>query len=221
MKTTFIQCDQRSLDWFAARLGRLTGSRAEDAMKFLKSGLPAKARTDYRDELIAERITGQSDDEDPYISKAMQRGIDLEAAAFDAYEISTGLAVYRSGFLSCDEVMAGASLDGHISDGKSIEGIIEIKALNSRNHLNILREGAIPEDKLPQLTHNLWVSGAAWVDFVSFDDRFPKPAQLFVRRLHAKDVDLRAYELAALKFLAEVQLEHQAIVKAYGLQEAA
>jgi hypothetical protein len=34
----------------------------------------------------------------------------------------------------------------------------------------------VPSDYLGQITHNLWITGAQWCDFVSFDDRFPPAA---------------------------------------------
>ena len=57
------------------------------------------------------------------------------------------------------------------------------------------------------MTHNLWVTGAQWCDFVSFDPRFPEHLQLFVVRVARKDVDLKGYEAKALAFLAEVDAE--------------
>jgi YqaJ-like viral recombinase domain len=218
MRTNFVVCDQRSLDWYRARLGRLTGSRAKDAFKTLKGGGISKARSDYIIELLAERITGSCDDEDPYVSKAMQRGIDLETKAYSAYEARTGYFLHRSGFLSCDDVMAGASLDGHVRgvgarEGSQIEGIIEIKALNSCNHLSIIRSGTIPDEYVPQLTHNLWISGAQWCDFISFDDRFPPRLQLYIRRLTAAELNLKQYGAAVSLFLAEVEVEHKSIME--------
>lgn len=208
MKFEVLQCQQRSGDWFAARLGRLTGSRAIDMLAKLKSGAPAKARQDLLDDLVCERLTGVNADADQFVSRAMQRGIELEATALAEYEIATGEVVNTSGFLQAVELQVGASLDGHI-DG--FKGIVELKVPGSVTHLNYLRGDVIPKEYLPQLTHNLWVSGAQWVDFVSFDDRFPKSLQLFCRRLHAKDAGLPAYEAEALTFLAELELAERAI----------
>jgi hypothetical protein len=60
---------------------------------------------------------------------------------------------------------------------------------------------------LPQITHNLWVTGAAWCDFLSFDDRFPPALQTMLVRVNRDEIDLGAYEKLALAFLAEVQAE--------------
>jgi len=87
----------------------------------IKSG-EAAARRDYRMQLVCERLTGQLQ-EDGFINAAMQRGIDLEPAAFAAYESLTGDMAQRSGFLSHNVHQAGCSLDGHVGD---FEGIVEI-----------------------------------------------------------------------------------------------
>lgn len=211
MKFTVMDCEQRSADWFEARLGRLTGSRAADMLAVLKSGKgEAAARRRYRMDLVAERLTGRSADEDQFVSKDMQRGIDLEAAAFAEYEAITGEMVSRCGFVASDELMTGTSLDGYV--GK-MEGVIELKCLKSVNHLECLRELEIPEEYMPQITHHLWVTGAKWCDFVSFDDRFPPGLRIFIKRVEASEVDLKHYENSALTFLAEVQLEERAVLQ--------
>jgi hypothetical protein len=117
-----IDAPQRSPEWFAARLGRLTGSRAADMLATIKSG-EAAARRDLRMQLVCERLTGQSQEE-PFVNAAMQRGIDCEPLAFAAYEAQTGQVVNRTGFLAHTGYMVGCSLDGHVGD---FEGLVECK----------------------------------------------------------------------------------------------
>lgn len=201
-----IDAPQRSEAWFAARLGRVTGSRAADVLATIKSG-EAAARRDYRMELVTERLTGASA-EDVYLNADMQRGIDLEPQAFAHYEALTGRLADRSGFLAHRELMAGCSLDGHVGD---FEGIVEIKCPRSASHLAILKAGTPPAKYLPQIRHNLWITGAAWCDFVSFDPRWPEQYRMVVARVLAGDADLPAYEAEVRRFLAEVDLEVAAL----------
>jgi putative phage-type endonuclease len=199
--------EQRSPEWFHARAGRLTGSRAADMLATIKSG-EAAARRDYRMQLVCERLTGQPQ-EDGFINAAMQRGIDLEPAAFAAYEALTGSVAVRTGFLAHASHLAGCSLDGHV-DG--FTGIVEIKCPKSATHLKYWRgKSEAPSDYLPQITHNLWITGAQWCDFLSYDDRFPAELQTFLVRVKASDLDITAYEAAALRFLAEVETDVNAI----------
>lgn len=206
MNFTIHDAEQRSPEWFAARAGRLTGSRAADMLATIKSG-EAAARSDYRTQLVCERLTGQPQ-EDGFVNAAMLRGIELEPAAFAAYEALTGNVAVRSGFLAHTSLMAGCSLDGHV-DG--FAGIVEIKCPKSATHLKYLRDGGVPKDYLPQITHNLFITGAQWCDFLSFDDRFPADLQTFLVRVQRADVDMDAYEKSALAFLAEVDNEVNAL----------
>jgi hypothetical protein len=199
---TIIDAPQRSPEWFSARLGCATASRARNIVATIKSGEAAERR-DYRMELVLQVLTGQPAD-DSYTSPEMQRGTDLEPEGFAAYEMQTGRMARTVGFLRHTEHMAGASPDGVIGD---FDGLLELKCPKSATHLKYLRAGGIPSDYLPQLTHQLWISGAPWVDFVSYDPRFPESMQLFLARLHAHDAPIEDYEKRALAFLAEVDAE--------------
>lgn len=212
---TIVDAPQRSPEWFAARLGRVTGSRAADVLASIKTG-EAAARRDYRMELVTERLTGESA-EDTYVTSEMQRGIDLEPRAFALYAGITGQIVESSGFLAHRNCMAGCSLDGHVGD---FAGIIEIKCPKSATHLANLRAPGVPPRYVPQITHNLWISGAEWCDFVSFDPRFPQHLQIHIMRLCRADVDLAGYEAKVRAFLSEVDLEVSALQGLGVLQEA-
>lgn len=207
MNFTEVIAEQRSVLWFQSRCGLLTGSRASDMLATIKSG-EAAARRDYRVQLVTERLTGRPQD-DGFINAAMQHGIDMEPAAFAAYESLTGSVAMRTGFLRHTQFGAGCSLDGHVDN---FAGIVEIKCPKSATHLGYWRgKGEAPANYLPQITHNLWITGAQWCDFLSFDDRFPEELQTFLVRVTRADVDIEAYEKKALAFLAEVDAEVLAI----------
>jgi predicted phage-related endonuclease len=196
--------NQRSPAWFSLRAGRLTGSSAGDMLATLKSKGEAAARRDLRMRLVCERLTGASQEDVP-ITAAMQRGIDKEADALAAYMALTGLEVRKTGFIAHDSLMAGCSVDGDVDN---FSGIIEIKCPKSATHLGYLRSGDVPAAYIPQMTHNAWITGAQWCDFVSFDDRFPPELSLYVVRWTPY---LPAYEEMALAFLAEVDAEVAAV----------
>jgi YqaJ-like viral recombinase domain len=209
---TIIDCEQRSDAWYAARAGRLTGSVACDAMKTIKSGAFSAARKHLRMCLALERITGRPQ-ESGFISKAMQNGIDKEPMALARYEAESGEILERPGFLRHTELLAGCSLDAAIISGGRIVGIVEGKAPESATHFEYLRTRAIPEEYQWQCIHGLWISGADWCDFCSFDDRFPEDLQYLCVRIERDEKAIRAYEIAALRFLAEVAEEVEAINK--------
>ena len=107
----------------------------------------------------------------------------------------------ETGFLSHDTELAGCSLDGDIDE---FTGILEIKCPKSATHIEYLRGGKLPSKYAPQVTHNLWVTGAEWCDFVSYDPRLPSGLDFFIVRVLASDLDLDGYEEKAIAFLAEV-----------------
>lgn len=197
-----VTADQRSPEWFAARCGRVTASRACDVLAKIKSG-EAAARRNYRVQLVAERLTGQPQD-DGFVSAAMQRGTDLEPQARTAYELLTGQLVKECGFLQHATLPIGASPDGVMGD---FDGLLELKCPNPATHVGYLKAGVVPSDYLPQLTHQLLVSGAAYVDFMSYAPNFPEALQTFLVRLKREDVDLAGYEAAVRAFLREVEDE--------------
>jgi predicted phage-related endonuclease len=201
-KFTIVNAEQRSPAWFLARAGRLTGSRASDMLATIKSG-EAAVRRDLRTQLVVERLTGQPQ-EDVFVNAAMQWGIDHEADAFAAYEAQTGNLCRRTGFLTHTSLMVGCSLDGDVDD---FAGIVEIKCPKSATHYGYVKAKELPATHRPQILHNLWVTGADWCDFVSYDPRMPEHIQLVVIRVPRVEIDVLAYAKTAEKFLEEVDAE--------------
>jgi hypothetical protein len=203
---TVIDVPQRSAEWYAARLGRLTGSCAADMLATVKSG-EAAGRRNLRVRLVLERLTGQSQESD-FVSVDMQNGIDREAEAFAYYEAVTGHVVQRVGFLQHNALMAGCSPDGILG---AFEGHVSIKCPKPATHLDLLKSRKVPTEYLRQITHECWISGAGYVDFLSYQPQFPGGLASCLVRVERKDLDLGAYEKCALAFLAEVDRELEAI----------
>jgi putative phage-type endonuclease len=205
---TVIDCEQRSPEWFAARAGRLTGSAAADMMRTTKSGVSA-SRKHLRMRLALERITGQPQ-ERAFTTAAVERGREKEPLAASRYEAETGCILEPLGFLSMGPIMAGCSLDSFIHGRR---GIVEIKCPESATHYEYLKSREIPSDYRWQCIHNLWVTGAEFADFISFDDRFPDDLQYLCVRLDRKEREIEAYDAEVSKFLAEVAVEVSEINK--------
>jgi YqaJ-like viral recombinase domain len=205
MNFAIIDAEQRSEMWRAARAGRATGSRACDILSRIKTG-EAAARRDYRIQLAIEQITKTPMEDDGWLSKDVQRGIDLEPAALSAYEVYQGNLIRKTGFLQMNGVMAGCSIDGDVNN---FEGIVEFKCPKSATHVSYLRTREIPRDYMAQITHNLWVTGAQWCDWVSFDDRLPEDLglQFLCIRVKRDEAAIRTYEADVNRFLAEVKIE--------------
>lgn len=198
--------DQRSEAWHALRAGKLTASCAGDMMARIKSG-EAAARRDLRTRIVCERLTGLPQ-EDAYLSRDMQRGIETEAEALAEYEIRADAIVQRVGFLTHPELPVGYSPDGVIGD---YDGLLELKCPRAANHLKYLRGRELPVDYRYQVTHALWLTGARYCDFVSYCAQFPEPLRLFRVRVLPKAEELDSYEVMLRAFLAEVEREVEAV----------
>lgn len=205
---TVIDADQRSAAWRAARCGRLTASRAKDILAKIKSNTgESAARRDYRLQLATERVTKEPQDND-FVNADMQRGIELESAAFAAYEAVTGQLLDRCGFVAHNELLIGCSPDGVVED---FTGVVELKVPRSATHLRYLRSGGVPAEHAAQITHTLWVTGAEYCDFLSYDPRFPTPLQTYYVRVLRNEAALAAYATQAMTFLDEVAQEVEAV----------
>jgi len=200
---TIINAEQRSPEWYAARVGRLTGSVAADMLAKPKSGGGESAsRRNLRAKLVLERVTGRTQ-ENGFVSSDMQRGIDLEADAFGEFEALTGAILHRSGFLQFGDDF-GCSLDAHLDD---FEELVSIKCPNDANHLAyVLGEKRIPKDYIEQCRHELWVTGAKRHHFMSYNPNFPPKLRVFYVTMERAEFNFEEYEAAALKFMSEVHL---------------
>ena len=189
--------EQRSDEWFAARLGSATASRMNDAL----AGPDTAARRTYLIQLVTERLTGQQ--QESFSSAAMQRGTDLEPVARMAYETKHGFVDKAEFYKHPSIEWFGASPDGLVGD----DGLVEIKCPNSTTHVDYLLSGKPPTKYLKQMLAQLACTGRKWVDFVSFDDRLPEHLQLFVVRFEPKPEEIAKLEEGVIKFLTDVQKE--------------
>lgn len=170
--------EQRTDEWFAKRAGAFTASRMGDLMARTKSG-PAASRKNMITTLAIERLTGKC--VETFTNSAMQRGIDMEPEALDAYAFEMGVAVESAAFLDHPDLpRVGCSPDGLIGD----DGMVEIKCPAAMGkHLDALRTGAHAKEYRWQLQHQLFVSGREWVDAVSYHPDFPRGLQLAIKRI--------------------------------------
>lgn len=200
---TIVDVAQGSPEWFAARLGRLTGSVAGNMLAKLANGKPAAGRYNLLLRLVLENLTGKPQ-APTFQSGPMLVGTEREPLARFAYEAMTGEVVTETGFLTHPTLMAGASLDGHIGDfGK----LLSIKCRQPAAHYECLRTNKIQADALAQIRHELWLTGAEEHDYFSWNPDFPEHMQCHLITVKRADADIAAYDVEARKFLEEVDRE--------------
>ena len=199
---TLHHCEQRSPEWIALRLGRVTASKAHLLSARNKNGGEPAPRRDYRTQFALERVTHVSQERD-FQARDTDRGRRYEPEAIRAYEAHTGRIAMPIGFVSHDDLMSGCSPDGFVDDGG-----IDVKCPRPANHFANLRcRGALPPDYLPQLQHSCWITGASWWDLVSYCPQMPEGARLYIARYHRVEQDMNAHELAVRFFLDEIEAE--------------
>lgn len=190
--------EQRTDDWFSARIGKVTASRAADVMARTKTGYGA-SRANYMAELICERLTG--DRAEGFTNAAMAWGTATEPQARVAYSFLTDCEVEEVGFIDHPSIpMFGASPDGLVGS----LGLVEIKCPSTATHIDTLMSETIPEKYRLQMHVQMMCTGRDWCDFASFDPRLPTDLQLWVSRVHRDAETVAMIEAEVSTFLAEL-----------------
>ena len=189
---------QGTAAWMQARTGMVTCSRLNDVLATLKNGEPAKARIDYMQEKIVERITG--DVADHYVTAAMQRGIDLEPIARRLYESHYGVKVHESGMIGHPTIPCfGGSPDGLLADG-----MIEIKTCAARERYLAIVMSRDYSSYVNQIQGNMACNGKSWCDLIVYDDRFPAHQAMHVARIMRDEAHITRIETAVRAFIDEL-----------------
>jgi putative phage-type endonuclease len=190
--------EQRSDEWFAARLGKVTASRVADVVAKTKSGYSA-SRANYMAQLVVERMTNKV--AESYSNSAMEWGTEQEPLARAAYEAHSSVLVDEVGMIDHPSVeMSGASPDGLVG----ADGLVEIKCPNTATHIETLLNGESPKKYYDQMQWQMACTGRQWCDFVSFDPRMPEGLQLFVKRVERDAEYIAELESEVATFLKEV-----------------
>lgn len=193
--------EQRTDEWFAARLGHVGCSRLGDVLATGKGGAPSATRKNYMAELVCERLTGQKAEH--FTSKIMDRASDIELLARSAYEAKRGVLVEEHGGQECKSIPDWwASPDGLIGT----EGGLEIKCPNTATHLDTLLNKKIDTYYLYQMAGNCFIYDRQWWDFVSYDPRLPENLSIFICRFQRNELPIDLVKNGVLQFVEELKI---------------
>ena len=185
--------------WLQLRTGCFTASRAPALMARTAKGEPTAAYSELIGEVAAERLTGQASTH--FVTAAMQRGLDLEAEAADAYAFARDVVLSPSAYVMHPTIeRVGATPDRFVGD----DGLVEIKCLSVQlKHLDTLIGGkrSIVKDYRDQCLWQMWVTGRRWCDLTSYFPEFPPRQQLAIIRIERDEA--RFAEFAAAVEQAE------------------
>lgn len=158
--------EQGSDEWHELKYGKVGGTRAGSAKakyevdkkatakakKLDKAAKSVKVKKDVRenaifDEIMGERNTFYINDEESFVSSAMQRGSDLEPLALENIEKETGIIFRNAGWL------ARTGYHGHSPDGISLSETIgvEIKCPSGKVHNSYVRKNILPWEHVDQV----------------------------------------------------------------------
>ena len=198
MKVFFLP--QVSDRWWTVHRGIPSASNFDKIITPAKGDLSKQAE-DYIDELISDVMCQTpnyfTERGHPINSYAIQRGVDLEPEARRWLAYDAGLDVTEVGFCVNEDFTLGCSPDGVIglkfveaSTGDwcgesyfdaTAEGVAELKVPLLKTHAGYLRRGILPVDYKPQAHGHLVVTGANFVEFVSYAREMP-PLRIRVER---------------------------------------
>ncbi len=117
----------------------------------------------------------------------LEQGTILEEEAIPYYECENNCTIQRVGFITTDDGKAGCSPDGLIQyecgPGKQAiaAGGIEIKSPAIHTHVGYLLRWTLPKDYAAQVHGSMYVTGAPWWKFMSYNRHCP-PLILTVER---------------------------------------
>jgi YqaJ-like recombinase protein len=166
---------QGTTEWLALRAGIPTASQFDNILTpGGKPCTPAKTER-FLHKLLAERIMGHPITE--AVSHWMGRGNAMEAEAVSYYEGIRDLDTVRVGLVTNDARTIGASPDRFVGE----DGLLEIKVPAEHTHVAYLLTRAVDAEYAPQVQGQLWVTGRAWLDILSYHPEMP-PALIRVER---------------------------------------
>lgn len=183
--------------WLLERVGFVTASQFKHLLPGKKGGYLA-ARDTYKWQLITERLTGRATEH--YVNPAMQWGIDQEGFARDAFTRKTGMEVDLVGFVKHPVLMCGASPDGVLDGG---DGLVEFKCPTTNTHLQTIMNGMDPMH-MAQLQGQMWMTGAKYAWFASYDPRLPASMELYLQKVDRDQQFVAMLQDEVCKFLDEI-----------------
>ncbi|OPB29801.1 lambda exonuclease family protein [Bartonella sp. WD12.1] len=204
--------EQRTPEWFQARLGKVTASNIDSIVGKTSKGSPTSKYDEYKNKLIRERL---EDEIIPsYETPAMRWGRKYEDEAIKKYSLRRLVTVTRCGFIPHPTIeMAGASPDGLIGD----DGLIEVKCPQPATHMFFLRHGKIKPEYILQMQFQMACTGRKWCDFVSYDPLLKKKLigfRLKIQRVQRDDEQIERINKAVETFLEEIEQETRIFTQA-------
>jgi len=187
-----LDFEQRSDDWYEARLGICTASSFSAIMASGRDGGDSKMRAKLLHRMAAEIIFKRP--METFSNAAMDSGIEMEPKALDHYAFTRNVVVRRVGFVRrtvrrplYGDFIVGCSPDGLVGD----DGVVEIKRMQPDLILQLQDSGRFPSEHRWQCHGELWVTGRKWNDLKFYYDEFPISPTFRIERNEALIAQIR------------------------------
>lgn len=190
--------EQRSPEWYQAKLGKFSGS---DFHCMLGT---SETKTNFMWEKYSE-IKYQDSDKPEFSSFYMERGTVLEPEARRVYSAVMETDVKEVGLVEDDGEFDGwavCSPDGLVGD----DGIIEIKCIEAKyfeqyTHPNEKKYEYIAPAYRTQIQFNLMIAGRLWCDFIYYHPR----GGIFIKRVERDEEYIEKIRIALREGIAFIK----------------
>ena len=204
--------EQRTEGWYKARLGFLGCSRLGDVLAEGRNGTPSATRRNYMAELLCERLTGVQ--QKHFTTAEMQWGTDNEPLARSEYEARHGILVETTGGMEHKTIKGWwGSPDGLVGT----DGGIEIKCLNTMNHLDVLFSKKIDIRYIYQITGYVIIFERDWYTYIGYDPRLPENVQYYEIRFNRDELPIELVTRGVIQFLDELNELVEKVIR-YGVE---
>ena len=207
------QVEQRSEAWHRLRMAIPTASDFGKIItaKTLKISTQAKP---YMCRLLAAWLCGhpltiEEDAKSDFQSQFMQRGSELEAQAYRAYELQEEVETEAVGFVTTDDGRAGCSPDRVIWAQK--RGL-ELKCPSMPIHVGRMLDRTIDEEYVLQVQGCMWICEAETWDVVSYYPGLP----IVIVRAQRDEKYVAAISTAVEAFCVTMEAAKVALTQQYG-----
>lgn len=167
--------DQGTTEWWKLRRGRPTASQFHRIVT--PTGLASTQARAYMHKLIAERLLGETIEDDRYHGGWMERGTDLEPIAIERFATLKELTLQKVSFVTTDDERYGCSPDCLVKG--SVEAV-EIKCPAPWTQVRYLLDGPGTDYKA-QVQGQMLVGGWKAVHFFAYHPQMPS-AYLYTLR---------------------------------------
>jgi len=186
----YYNIEQGTEEWHKIRLGKFTASNFSTL--FMKK--TTKGYQNLINQIVYERLTNEIPES--FSNGWMERGLELEPAAIENYELETFNKVHPVGFVELNPWI-GASPDGLIGT----DGQVQIKCPKYSTLIEYLLNDKIPNEYYIQMQGELMVTERKWNDFYVYHPNL-KPLLI---RVHPDLEMFQAINKELIEAISEVQ----------------